>query len=357
MKLRLISGTAAALLAFAAPAPAAPVTVDLRIEGATRTLFEGPVTTDTRPFVAPDGPHACGTVPTRGAVMAAAIEGGLHVVATWNDGIGSPMFDSIAGEDVRYDPATNKFLAEYLNGAFAQAGSCQEAVANGDRVLFAYATGSETLLSLSGPATAKPGEPVTLTVTDGKNPVAGATVAGATSGADGTVTVGPLTTLGDHDFKAEKADAIRSNRVRVCVTDGADGACGTTRPEVPAPVADTAAPVGAFAGLRDKQRLRRGPRELRGSFTDASGITAVKLKLRKRLGKKCWYFSGRMERFRGTRCGRGAYFTIEAKADWSYLLPKRLTKGRYVLDAIAIDAAGNRTPLERNKTRVVFTVR
>ena len=73
----------------------------------------------------------------------------------------------------------------------------------------------------------------------------------------------------------------------------------------------------------------------------------VKLRLTKRLGKRCWYFSGRMERFRRTKCGNGAYFAIGDRADWSYLLPERLDRGRYVLDAIAIDGAGNRTPLER----------
>ena len=98
--------------------------------------------------------------------------------------------------------------------------------------------------------------------------------------------------------------------------------------------------------------------QLRGSFAaDPSGIKTVKLRLTKRLGKRCWYFSGRMERFRRTKCGTGAYFAIGDRADWSYLLPERLTRGRYVLDAIAIDGAGNRTPLERGTTRVVFTVR
>ena len=64
-----------------------------------------------------------------------------------------------------------------------------------------------------------------------------------------------------------------------------------------------------------------------------------------------------MERFRGPKCGGGPYFAIGDKADWSYLLPAALAQGRYVLDAIAIDGAGNRTPLVRGTTRVVFTVR
>src|SRR3954447_5847090 len=42
---------AVAMTVLAAPiAHAAPVTVQLRVEGPTRTLFEGPVTTDVRTF-------------------------------------------------------------------------------------------------------------------------------------------------------------------------------------------------------------------------------------------------------------------------------------------------------------------
>src|SRR3954465_5878841 len=51
-----------ALLAFAGTAAAAPVTVNLRVEGATRTLFEGPVTTDAKAALATPssgGPHPC----------------------------------------------------------------------------------------------------------------------------------------------------------------------------------------------------------------------------------------------------------------------------------------------------------
>ena len=36
--------------------------------------------------------------------------------------------------------------------------------------------------------------------------------------------------------------------------------------------------------------------------------------------------------FRPMRCGRGSFFTIGDRADWSYLLPKRLRRGRYVLE-------------------------
>src|SRR3954451_18000984 len=48
---KLLSGLVAGIaLLAAAPAGAAPVTVDLRIEGPNRTVIEGPVTTDVRAF-------------------------------------------------------------------------------------------------------------------------------------------------------------------------------------------------------------------------------------------------------------------------------------------------------------------
>ena len=228
-------------------------------------------------------------------------------------------------------------------------------------MLFAYAAFDDAVLSLSGPSTTKPGQAVTLKVTDATgDPVLGADVGGALSGADGTVAAGPWSDRGNHDLKASAAKAIRSNRLRVCVTDGADGACGTTTPTPIGAVAapDRTAPAASLTGLKDKQVFTTGPRELKGSFAaDPSGIKTVKLRLAKRSGGRCWYFSGKMETFRRTKCGTEKYFAIGDKADWSYLLPARLGKGRYVLDAVAIDGAGNRTPLARGTTRVVFTVR
>jgi hypothetical protein len=357
MKLGLCAGLIAGLICTS-PALAAPVTVTLRIEGPSKTLFEGPVTTDARPFhFTGDIDHECGEpAVTRGAVVTAASDAAPFTTkGTWFAAYGSPSFSEIAGENVEFDGTTNRYLVEYKNGTSSPVGSCDEPVATGDSVLYAYGTGSEPLLALAGPPAVKPGENATLTVTASGAAVAGATVDGVQTGVGGTVTVGPLT-RGDHVYKAAKDGSIRSNAVHVCATDGADGVCGSptvTSPLVPA-APDKTPPTARLAGLTDHVALSRGPRELRGSFSDAA---VVKLRLTKRLGKRCWFFSGRSERFIGTHCGRGAYFKIGTSADWSYLLPSRLTRGRYVLDAIAIDAAGNRTPLARGTTRVVFTVR
>ena len=374
------AGLAAGLLSLvlAAPAAAAPVTVDLRIEGKERTLFEDPVTVDVRTFrFTGDVEHRCDTTqgdgapgttpaPTRGGVISQAAEQAPFTLrGAWSDQFASPTIEEVAGENVRF--SGGKFLGEYKNGRFADFGSCGDQVGQGDRVLFAWADGSEQLLALSGPATARPGESVALKVTDAgdEKPVAGATVGNAVSGTDGTAVVGPLVQRGNNDLKATKTGTIRSNRVRVCVTDGADGACGTTAPGQPAAapavaVADKVAPVARISGIREKQHFtrKRAPRTLRGSVSpDPSGLRAVKLSLTRSSGGRCQLYSPTKERFRRSRCGRRVNFSIGDRQDWSYLLPARLRKGRYVLDVIAVDKAGNRDRLARGRNRVVFFVR
>ena len=359
MKLRSPAGLAAGLLSsalLAAPsAAAAPVTVDLRIEGPTRTLFEGPVTTDVRPFRFTGDPaaHQCdGTttggsspqpVPTRGAAIVAS---GVPIAGDWFDAFG-PSFTTVAGESVAFDPATNRFLAEYKNGQFATVGSCADPIQSGDRVLYAYATGSEPLLALSGPQRAAPGQAVTVRVTDASSgaPVAGASVAGRTTGADGSAVVGPLA-RGDNDLKATKDGAIRSNRLRVTVTDVA---------AAPPPPPDTTAPTATALGIRDGKRYkrRRAPRELRGTATaDPSGLWAVKIRLTRRHKGRCWYFSGSKERFLKRTCGKKYAFKVGESTEWSYLLPSRLRRGRYVLDVYAVDRAFNRGATSRVRFRV-----
>jgi hypothetical protein len=374
------SGLAGLLLALvvAASASADPVTVNLRIEGKTRTLFEGPVTTDVRPFRFTDETteHQCdGTdanggsnaapVATRGAVITAASQATpFSMSGDWFDGFGA-SFSEIGGESVAYDPNTNEFLAEYENWQFAQVGACADDAKTGDEDLFAYGTGGETLLKLSGPSTAAPGATVNVQVVDGSSgaPVSGATVDGHLSAADGTVIVGPYAERGDHALKATRDGAIRSNAHHVCVTDGSDGACGTSQP---APAAtspagpDGTAPEGRIVGIPEQARFstKSAPRELKGSVkADPSGLRWVQLRLTRRSHGRCWYFSGSRERFRSTRCGRSFAFRIGDKTDWSYLLPARLKPGRYVLDALAVDRANNHERLARGRNRIVFFVR
>ena len=145
----------------------------------------------------------------------------------------------------------------------------------------------------------------------------------------------------------------------MCVSDGHDGSCATTTPGGTArrrrAARDTTAPTATIAALRNGAvySRRRAPRLLRGKVAaDPSGLRSVKLKLTRRVGRHCSYFSGRRERFVPMRCGRGSFLRIGDSADWSYLLPKRLGRGRYVLEVKAIDGAFNRGKPARVRFRV-----
>jgi hypothetical protein len=289
-------------------------------------------------------------VPTRGAVLAEAAETApFDLEGTWNDQFG-PSFTRIAGENVAFDPATNKFLAEYENGQFASLGACSDESHSGDDVLFAYADGSETLLQLSGPTQGTPGGSVTLKVTNAASgaPVAGASIGAGTTGVDGTVAVGPLASQPHVDFKASKPGAIRSNRLRVCVTRHD---CATL---------DSGQPNARVRGIRDGKVFRhgKGPRVLRGIVgADPAGLRAVRLSLQRKVDGRCRAYSVPRAKFVKRRCGAHPSFKVSTEGRFSYLLPKRLGPGRYDLRMIAVDRAGNRDRVRRGKNRVVFTVR
>ena len=67
----------------------------------------------------------------------------------------------------------------------------------------------------------------------------------------------------------------------------------------------------------------------------------MRLAISRRVGERCWAFDGAAERFERHRCGGSRSFRIGDRADWSYLLPKRLARGRYTIRVAAIDNAGN----------------
>jgi hypothetical protein len=398
MKLRMILAGLVAGLSVVPAAQAAPVTVDLRVEGPTRTLVEQRVTFDVAPFRFSDSPTAytcdatgpnsqgAGTVPkpTRNVALSqAAATGRFELLGTFSSF--GPTFSRINGEDVGYDPASGKYLVEYQDGVAADFGGCGQAIADGGEALFAYGTGSEQLLRLSGPATVRPGEAAPLTVADrttGQG-VAGATVAGRTTGADGKLTTDPLTARGPVTFKAERPGAIRSNAVTVCVTDGTDGFCGSGTPGSPAAPGAPSAPAapcftlgddgfcgtpdrragfGDIGSVRDGQRFARGkgPRELTGTVDRETQVADVRLRLTGRRGRTCLTYDGRRERVvRARRCGAagGTFFSIGDAASWRLLLPQRLGTGRWVLDVEVRDRAGNvNRTLQRDRSRVVFRV-
>jgi hypothetical protein len=368
MKIRSAAGLAGLVLGLllAAPANATPVTVNLRVELRDATLFEGAVTTDVRDFRFTGDPvgHTCdGTsvngglsavpVPTRGAaLMEAAERTPFAITGDWNTQFGAPSFITVGGENVEFESSTGRFFNEIINGEGSNFGACGEEIQNGDEVVFAYAAFGDRVLKLSGPATAQPGAPVSVRVTDAGNgnPVPGAAVAGVTTDADGRAAVGPFG-AGEQALLATKTGAVRSNHLRLCVTTGADGACGSLAASPP----DTTAPLATIAGIRNHRTFTRkkAPRELHGSVTpDPSGLWAVKIRLTRQVGDTCWYFSGSKERFLKRTCGKQYAFKVGDRADWSYLLPARLPRGRYVLSTYAIDNAFNHGPAKTVRFRV-----
>ena len=153
-------------------------------------------------------------------------------------------------------------------------------------------------------------------------PVAGATVGGGVTGADGRRRSGPSARAGPSTSRPSKAGAIRSNRLRVCVTDGADGACGTAVPR--RPHRRRRAP-----GRVDRRQPRwrrfyapRRPRELRGRVTaDPSGLRAVQLRLTRRRAGAARYFSARASASCRGRAAPSAFRVGDQRGRWSYLLP------------------------------------
>ena len=168
-----------------------------------------------------------------------------------------------------------------------------------------------------------------------------------------------------------------------------DHACSSRAPPPPPPppapfCADDAATTAAAAPATSSRRSRSsrasrraassrrgsGPRELCGTagilgadgvVADGTGILMIKLRLTKRVGAAVLD----VEPVEGALparapCGaeNGFWFRVGDDVDWEYLLPAPLGRGRYVLDADAIDRAGNRLRVRRRgENRVVFRVR
>ncbi len=173
---RLRKALPVALLLFvlvAAPgAVAAPVTVNLRVEGVADTIFDGSVVTDAHQTTTPtdgvarpcDGTNSGGAPrPTAiGALDDGSKAAGFAWDAGWDSGFGDYYpFLQIGSETID----SSHYLAFYLNWVYANFGGCTQTVEQGDEVLFAHSNFSQSnVLRLSGPTTATTGQSVTVNV-------------------------------------------------------------------------------------------------------------------------------------------------------------------------------------------------
>ena len=357
-----------------ASAWAAPATVNLRVEGRSATIFEGPVTSDGKTIVKGANTLVCdgsGANPSPGPTPISALDD-AQIPGGWDNAFGADFVHRIGAEAA----TTTQFWGIAVNRRPLAVGGCQVRVAPADEVLFAFdffesdpPFAERPMLGLAGPARATTGRPLGLSVTESAppdfqpRPAAGATVAGTTTGADGAATV-TFGAPGLVRLKAERAGSIRSNALLVCVSDDGAGDCGIRPatlggPAGPGAVTDSAAPAARIGGPRNARRYRRGPRLLRGTARDdGSGVTEVKLSIRRHARGGCRWWSGRRERFVGRNCRKTFFFSIGKDANWSYLMPRALAPGRYVIDVKAFDARRNRNRrFVRGENRVVFDVR
>jgi hypothetical protein len=358
----LVAGVA---LLIAAPGALA-ADVNVRVEGTPDTLVpRTTVTTQAGTFSKDGNPaHTCSSSSAGGALELATAG---DWAARW--GAYGYQIQTIRGESHISDAGdpSGTYWAFWINYQPASEGACTLQAQTGDDLLlypscFGCASEPAPLRITSVPQSAQPGQAfdvrvVQYAVTYGSSgspttttaPAAGATVTAAgrsfTAGADGVarVTVDGRSLTG---VRAIKPGYVRTATENVCVD------CG---PVFTPPARDTTAPAATVASVRNRAvySRRRAPRLLRGTVTaDPSGLHSVKIKLTRRVGKRCTYFSGRRERFVKMRCGRGSFLRIGDRADWSYLLPKRLGRGSYVLEVKAIDGAFNRGTPARVRFRV-----
>jgi|tagenome__1003787_1003787.scaffolds.fasta_scaffold20935260_3 hypothetical protein len=392
-KLRHLAALAAAVCALSAtPALAAPVTVNVRVEGATHTIYEGPVTTDSHLVDGGDGTgqHVCdgtnaGAYPSPGPTQTGALDdaartNGFTWLASWSASAQDFFISTIGGDSA----SSTRFWNLVRNWTSLQTGGCQQQVQNGDDLLFALTGFDPTtfatwpLLELRGaPATEPVNQPFTVHVLqhDGNGSpatdAAGANVAGQTTGADGTATVS-FDSPGVQHLKADRSGSIRSNGETVCVYVPGSGDCGTDKAQPtdqpattpgPAPVVvkDTTAPVVHVRSPQSGKTYRHAPRVLAGTIDETGGVAQVFLRLRATTNgggltstSRCRWFSGKRGVFthRTVPCSKARFFRVGSNLTFSYLLPAGLRDGRYVLDVKVLDRAYN-----AGRASVPFAVR
>lgn len=390
------------LAVLASVAPAAPIVVNLRVEGATKTQFEGPVSTEailSPPGIetaASKGSHACdvkdngenggygaaGATPTD-VLYDAALAQHLAFNAAWS---ASPLNDfeiTQVGEDISNSEKNGEYWGYAVDYTTAEVGGCQIRLAPGSEVLWAYDFfGLPHLLHLSGPASVNTGTPFTVNVTDGQDgqPIAGAQIGQLVNGVTTTSASSPTTDAngnatvviaqaGTETLKATQVESVRSNGLAICAHNGDDGNCGTmpatyggTGSEIfppPSVVAHPNVPVASGVKNDHVYPRRAAPRVLTGIVEVPAGNTLheVRLSLQRTSHGRCFALDGTRAAFVRAKCHTQHFFKVANTTSFSYLLPARLPLGRYVYAVEAVADGGVVTKLTPGVSRVVFYVK
>jgi hypothetical protein len=360
-----------ASLAAATSASATPVTVNLRIEGSSGTLYEGPIATDGKMVTTQaggthecDGTQGSGNTNTPGGTPTTALDDAAHAAGfTWDGSYDSGFGDFFVervGTDGQVGVFGSSFWSVSVNRVALQVGGCQFRVQNGDDVLWDWTQFGDPNLQLTAPSQAQAGTPVTVNVQqygdDGTlSPAAGASVDGQTTDSSGNATL-TFPSAGTQHFKATLAGANRSNAADVCIYATSASECAPPPPSggVGGVTIDKLPPQIALVGIANHKHYKRGhgPRELAGTASDAGGLFQVYFRLRRFTRSGCQWYSSKRSLFTNPRPHCNARFQrVGAKTSWSYLLPSRLAPGSYTLETKAIDRSFNAA-----RTRVEFTV-
>jgi hypothetical protein len=211
----------------ATAATAAPTKVKVRIEGKTKTIFEGAVTAGTHEVDGGDGsgPHKCdgtngGAGTTAGPTATSAMDDAVKLAGLTWAGSYDASFDDFIVNQIGPDASTSSaFWGVAVAGTSLQVGGCQRVVTAGEEVLWAYDSFGKKLLHASGPKKVRAGKLLTVTVVDtdkGNVPVAGARIGGKKTNSKGIAQL-RFKTSGTKRLKATASKAIRSNQLTVKV--------------------------------------------------------------------------------------------------------------------------------------------
>jgi len=315
-------------------------------------------------------------------------------------------------------------------GLFNQDDACAPAVPAGSEVLLYQACGAKTIGCYSGtplylrvrgggPYDIDPqtvpgrGAPVVVRTIADLGPT-GATVqtdegmtaislaAGETPGQTGV----SFTSYGPHGLIAFKGDGSRPPaRMAVCVSEGNDGFCGSTRYQPPPDIVyppspcdtnghdglcgtvDTSGPVTHVTNITNKKvfKKKKGPGQVLGTIdTDPNGVQDVKLRLTRvvtsrvkvkakktkakkkpkaqyKTVKRCTAWNDTTALLQTTRCGTkyAKWFTADLsdlRDKFTYSFAMTLPAGAYTLEVLGADENGSKDAPAKGRNVLTFTV-
>jgi hypothetical protein len=332
------------------------------------------------------------------------------------------------------DGSTSKWVA-YVNNNFVNEAPCVRTLSEGDRLLLYPSCGTDTRhcftgepLFLKAASFGSPGVPLEVQAWQVTTAFTSANVGVSQQAASpGAIVMGPAgtsttniygyTTVPLYDRGPNLITVTNGSRVpdrmTVCITDGADGYCGT---QVPAPIpfdplafckttgfdglcgtVDKMAPVGHIDQPGDGKSFpaKAHPRFLKGTVDhDPSEVSEVRLRLlrqsvvsttkvvkrkvkvkkkvngklvSKRVMKKvrvrvrataCFAWNPNTStwtRLRSCKVVPEQWFKADGQDVWSYEFLEALPSGRYTLDARAVDGNGNVDSIpEAGRNHVTF---